>query len=208
MTASLVLYLSLILILLLGHGFFVLLSSALIHSKPKKLEDEDFKVSFGRKAAIQLLESAEQNSLSAQAGRLITLLLIVLLCLDFVGAQFFTAFYPAGGAVDILVNFLFLFSVGILALVFVQFAWAISYAFPEKSLCYSSLVSRPLLFLLAPLGFIANQISTFFNKKFSLTSPIESQQSLSVDEIVDLVDYNEESDEEQDEMAMLRGVAD
>ena len=64
------------------------------------------------------------------------------------------------------------------------------------------------MILLAPLGFIANRISLFFNKKFSLTSPVESQQSLSVDDLVDLVDYNEESVEEKDEMAMLRGVAD
>ena len=111
MTASLVLYLSLILILLLVHGFFALLSSALIHAKPKKLEDPEFKVSFGRKAAIKLLDSAEQNSLSAQAGRLISLILIVLLCLDFTAAHLFSAFYPAGGAVDLLINFLFVFCV-------------------------------------------------------------------------------------------------
>lgn len=190
--------LNIVLILLLPvclilHGLFVLLSSALLHARLKKIEDEEFEISFGRKTAVKFLQSPVKNSLSMQAGRFISFVVLVLLLVKLL---------PLGKEVVFALALLCI----ITALVLVQIAWAISYEEPEKAVCYCGPFLVPFVYLLSPLGQIAYLIGDKFTRRYDFDSPVESQQSLSIDEIAEIVDYNEDHAEDEDELSMLRGV--
>lgn len=194
--------------LLLMHAVFVLVSSTLRTARIKKIIANDFNFNFGKQSAVRLLQSASISTLSAQAWRFFFFFLMAFVLLEVFQGNVLGAYFPDSDISHITLGIILVAVCLIAALVLVQIAWAISYAVPERSLCLLAPFITPFIYLFYPLAFLADLLGGMFSGKFSLENPVESQQSVTMEDIVELVDFSEDSEESQDELAMLKGVVD
>ncbi len=195
-------------LLLLMHAVFVLVSSTLRNARLKKIIAEDFAVKFGKQSAVKLLQSASINTLSAQAWRFFSFFLLAFVILEVFQGNILGELFPNSEISNITFGIILVAICLIAALVLVQIAWSISYAVPERSLCAIAPFITPFIYIFYPLAYLADYLGGIFSGKFSLANPVESQQSVTMEDIVELVDFSEDTEESQDELAMLKGVVD
>lgn len=201
-------YLILVIIFLLVlHGIFAMASASLLRAKSRKIESEEFLVKYGRKPALILLDSSRINILSSQLGRFLSVVLVSIVFIELSKTSLFnTLSNVMSYELSIIISLILIMT---LAMVLVEIAWSLSYSNHEKTLCYMSPFLRPLLVCLYPFVFIADIVSKKIISKFSFDSPIEKRKAISSDDISELVDYNIDNPEiEDDELEMIRGVVD
>ncbi len=207
-SASGLVFLLILPFLLLMHAVFVLVSSTLRTARIKKIIADDFNVNFGKQSAVKLLQSASINTLSAQAWRFFFFFLMAFVLLEVFQGNVLGSFFPNSEISNISFGLILVVICLVAALVLVQIAWAVSYAVPERSLCLIAPFITPLIYIFYPLAYLADLLGGMFSGKFSLENPVESQQSVTMEDIVELVDFSDNTEESQDELAMLKGVVD
>lgn len=191
-------------VLIVLHAFFTLLSSAILNSRIKKIEDEEFKVNFGKTSAISILKKPLVASFTAQVIRLLSFLLLVLLIFKLhVSFGLYDQITPISIIICALSYLLF---VVVIPAVLVHLSWSVSHAVPEKSLCLTAPSAKPFLVLFTPLGILARRIFITLKRAFNFESPSTKKNRVSIEDIADLVDYGNEMPEDKEEMSMVKGL--
>ena len=201
---------ALIIILLLIHSVFALASTAILHSRKKKIEeDEEFDNLFGRAAAIRILNAAQINLLSSQASRFLVMLITTVFIINLyaVSVAKWSAFVNLPFIAQWLVLLVVVCLSVVASLVLVDIAISLAYMAPEKSLCFIAPFTELPFKLLKPFSLLASKMTRLVARTFNLKSPTEKSQVMSVDDLIEMMEYTvKKHDIQPEELEMIRGV--
>ncbi|MCB0321133.1 MAG: HlyC/CorC family transporter, partial [Bdellovibrionales bacterium] len=181
---------------ILGYGFFVMLSVAVLEASESylhKIQDESGKA-WATSLALRILDRAESFLLTAQTGKFV--------CGFFIGAISFGLFeYTSqydvvriGGVPPLLMRTLFGASLFVLGTIFslstVQFAKAISYRYPESVLIYCGWIFLLANNLFTPIRKLSEAVVALFLKLFKLEAPVERELSVSSEDLEEIIEQS------------------
>lgn len=200
----------LIVLLLVIHSVLALASTAILHSRVKKIEeDEEFQTFFGRKEALIILKNAQINLLSSQAARFLAMIATAVLIINLYDVS--VAKWSVFVSLPPLIQYFVLvavvcFSV-VASLILIDIAISAAYMAPEKSLCVAAPFLRLPLKFLHPFGILASKLSSSALKFFNLKTPTEKSQTMTADDLVEMMEYTvKKHDIQPEELEMIKGV--
>ncbi|MCB0317403.1 MAG: HlyC/CorC family transporter [Bdellovibrionales bacterium] len=197
------------LVLMLLFGFFTLASSAIIRSRSSKLREFIESKTFGAKLANKIIDKPRRYLLSSQVSTFLIILFIgfYISKLALNSANFF-ADWITNPEFQFIAGTIFVFSVvPLIALTCSQIGRAISYTYPERALCGSSLIIIFISWCLSPITFVLDRMVKDVVDAFELEMPRERELVVSSEDLAEIVEASTEAGEiEEDEREMIEGV--